>query len=93
VGDRTADGDIALLTSLIRAPSDLLQALSQDEARTEELRAMGERVRLLSTTIDALLGQMEGGETAEKSSLAKPARKRTAATKRPSATPTRRTTG
>ena len=31
----------------------------KDEQRTEELRAMGERVRLLSATIDALLGQMD----------------------------------
>ena len=93
VGDRTADGDIALLTSLIRAPSDLLQALSQDEERTEELRAMGERVRLLSTTIDALLGQMEGGITGEKSPPPKPARKPAPAAKRSSTTPTRRTAG
>lgn len=59
VGERPADSDIPLLTSLIRAPGDLLSAMFHDEQRTEELRAMGERVRLLSATIDALLGQME----------------------------------
>jgi hypothetical protein len=38
-----------------------MAALFKDEQRTEELRAMGERVRLLSATIDALLGQMDDG--------------------------------
>lgn len=61
VGERPADSDIPLLTSLIRAPGDLLSAMFHDEERTEELRAMGDRVRLLSATIDALLGQMEDG--------------------------------
>ena len=55
----TIEGDRLLLTSLIRTPNDLLTAMMADEARTEELRAMGERVRLLSATIDALLGQMD----------------------------------
>jgi polyhydroxyalkanoate synthesis repressor PhaR len=84
VGDRTADGDIPLLTSLIRAPSDLLQAMAADEERTEELRAMGERVRLLSATIDALLGQMEGEEAAGPSPPAKaPAKRPRPPAKRP----------
>ena len=38
--------------------------MMQDEQRTDELRAMGERVRLLSATIDALLGQMDQAEPA-----------------------------
>ena len=57
--DGTIEGDTLLLTSLIRTPNDLLAAMVNDEERTEELRAMGERVRLLSATIDALLGQMD----------------------------------
>jgi len=57
--DGTIAGDTLLLTSLIRTPNDLLAAMMADEARTEELRSMGERVRLLSATIDALLGQMD----------------------------------
>ena len=57
----TIEGDRLLLTSLIRTPNDLLAAMAKDEQRTEELRAMGERVRLLSATIDALLGQMDQG--------------------------------
>jgi polyhydroxyalkanoate synthesis repressor PhaR len=61
MGAGTIDGDTALLTSLIRTPNDLVAALFKDEQRTEELRAMGERVRLLSATIDALLGQMDDG--------------------------------
>lgn len=61
VGERPGEGDIPLLTSLIRAPGDLLGAMFRDEQRTEQLRDMGERVRLLSATIDALLGQMESG--------------------------------
>jgi polyhydroxyalkanoate synthesis repressor PhaR len=62
--DGTIEGDTLLLTSLIRTPNDLLTAMMADEQRTEELRSMGERVRLLSATIDALLGQMDqaGGE-------------------------------
>jgi polyhydroxyalkanoate synthesis repressor PhaR len=79
----TIAGDTLLLTSLIRTPNDLLAAMLQDEQRTEELRAMGERVRLLSATIDALLGQMDQ-ETAEPAAKpAKPAatRKRTGPTK------------
>jgi polyhydroxyalkanoate synthesis repressor PhaR len=59
--DGTIEGDTLLLTSLIRTPNDLLAAMVNDEQRTEELRAMGERVRLLSATIDALLGQMDQG--------------------------------
>ena len=57
--DGTIAGDTLLLTSLIRTPNDLLAAMMADEQRTDELRAMGERVRLLSATIDALLGQMD----------------------------------
>ncbi len=59
--DGTIAGDTMLLTSLIRSPDDLLAAMMKDEQQTEELRAMGERVRLLSATIDALLGQMDQG--------------------------------
>jgi polyhydroxyalkanoate synthesis repressor PhaR len=59
MGAGTIEGDKSLLLSLIRSPEDLLAAMLQDEQRTEELRAMGERVRLLSATIDALLGQMD----------------------------------
>ena len=61
MGDRTMESDIALLTLLIRTPNDLVAAMFKDEQRTEELRAMGERVRLLSATIDALLGQTDEG--------------------------------
>ena len=61
ISDGTIEGDVLLLTSLIRSPDDLLAAMMQDEQRTDELRAMGERVRLLSATIDALLGQMDHG--------------------------------
>jgi polyhydroxyalkanoate synthesis repressor PhaR len=57
----TIEGDTVLLMSLIRSPNDLLAAMANDEQRTEELRSMGERVRLLSATIDALLGQMDQG--------------------------------
>ena len=57
--DRPAESDIPLLTALIRDPGELLQALLRDEQRADELRAMGERVRMLSTTIDALLATME----------------------------------
>jgi polyhydroxyalkanoate synthesis repressor PhaR len=62
IGDSTIEGDRLLLTSLIRSPDDMLTAIMQDQGRTEELRAMGERVRLLSVTIDALLGQMDQAE-------------------------------
>jgi polyhydroxyalkanoate synthesis repressor PhaR len=62
--DGTIEGDKTLLLSLIRSPNDLLAAMVNDEQRTEELRSMGERVRLLSATIDALLGQMDQGEPA-----------------------------
>lgn len=61
MGDGTVEGDKSLLMSLIRSPDALLAAMFKDEQRTEELRSMGERVRLLSATIDALLGQMEEG--------------------------------
>jgi polyhydroxyalkanoate synthesis repressor PhaR len=74
ISDGTIEGDVLLLTSLIRSPDDLLAAMMQDEQRTDELRAMGERVRLLSATIDALLGQMDQGEPAS----AAPARPRPA---------------
>jgi polyhydroxyalkanoate synthesis repressor PhaR len=74
--DGTIEGDTLLLTSLIRSPNDLVAAMLNDEQRTEELRAMGERVRLLSATIDALLGQMDQEEPAPKPAKA-PARKRT----------------
>jgi polyhydroxyalkanoate synthesis repressor PhaR len=57
--DGTIEADKTLLLSHIRSPNALLLALLNDEHRTEELRAMGERVRLLSATIDALLGQMD----------------------------------
>ena len=60
--DRPNDSDVPLLTALIRDPNELLQALLRDEQRAEELRAMGDRVRLLSTTIDALLTQIEPTE-------------------------------
>jgi polyhydroxyalkanoate synthesis repressor PhaR len=63
--DGTIEGDTVLLMSLIRSPNDLVAAMANDEQRTEELRAMGERVRLLSATIDALLGQMDQGAGAD----------------------------
>ena len=76
--DGTIEGDTLLLTSLIRTPNDLLAAMVNDEERTEELRAMGERVRLLSATIDALLGQMDQGAEPAADAAPKPpaARKR-----------------
>ena len=74
--DGTIEGDKLLLTSLIRSPSDLVAAMLNDEHRTEELRAMGERVRLLSATIDALLGQMDQGAEAEEKPAKAPVRKR-----------------
>jgi polyhydroxyalkanoate synthesis repressor PhaR len=75
--DGTIAGDTILLTSLIRNPDDLLAAMMQDEQRTDELRSMGERVRLLSATIDALLGQMDQGG-AEEAPAAPPAKPRPA---------------
>jgi polyhydroxyalkanoate synthesis repressor PhaR len=80
MGDGTVEGDKSLLMSLIRSPDDLLAAMFKDEQRTEELRAMGERVRLLSATIDALLGQMddEGGKDAAPSDKPKPAARKRA---------------
>lgn len=80
MGDGTVEGDKSLLMSLIRSPDDLLAAMFKDEQRTEELRAMGERVRLLSATIDALLGQMddEGGRDAASSETPKPAARKRA---------------
>lgn len=72
--DGTIEGDTLLLTSLIRTPNDLLSAMMQDEQRTEELRAMGERVRLLSATIDALLGQMDEPGATEPAPAAEPAK-------------------
>ena len=80
--DGTIEGDKSLLLSLIRAPEDLLAAMLADEQRTDELRSMGERVRVLSATIDALLNQMDqGGEEASpppakpRAAKAAPARK------------------
>jgi polyhydroxyalkanoate synthesis repressor PhaR len=83
IGDGTIEGDTLLLTSLIRSPDDVLTAMMADERRTEELRAMGERVRLLSATIDALLGQMDeaGAEPAPPPSKPAAARKRTGSSK------------
>ena len=72
----TIEGDTALLMSLIRAPEDLLAAMLADEHRTEELRSMGERVRVLSATIDALLNQMDQG--GDEKPPAPPARAQTA---------------
>lgn len=59
LAERPAEDDVALLTWLIRTPGDLIEAMRGDERRTKELRAMGERVRLLSATIDSLLHQMD----------------------------------
>lgn len=80
--DRPTDSDIPLLTALIRDPGELLQALLRDEQRADELRAMGDRVRLLSTTIDALLSSMEPTETPAPKSAVKRAQPRTAAPRR-----------
>jgi hypothetical protein len=60
--ERPTESDIPLLTALIRDPGELLQAMLRDEQRADELRAMGDRVRMLSTTIDALLSTMEPAE-------------------------------
>lgn len=75
--ERPAESDIPLLTLLIRTPGDLLTAMLRDEERADELRAMGERVRLLSATIDALLSTMEAPAEADESA-AKPAARPTA---------------
>ena len=89
ISDGTIEGDVLLLTSLIRSPDDLLAAMMQDEQRTDELRAMGERVRLLSATIDALLGQMDEGGDKEpvptQPSKPAPARKRAGPARTPRA--------
>jgi polyhydroxyalkanoate synthesis repressor PhaR len=84
--DGTIEGDKTLLLSLIRSPNDLLAAMANDEQRTEELRSMGERVRLLSATIDALLGQMDQEPAPEATSPA-PAKSQ------PSKSPAPRRTG
>jgi polyhydroxyalkanoate synthesis repressor PhaR len=73
VGEQPGEGAIPLLTTLIRAPGDLLAAMFKDDQRTEELRAMGERVRLLSATIDTLLNQMEPAAGDEAPAPPKPA--------------------
>ena len=85
IGAGTIEGDTLLLTSLIRTPGDLMAALLKDEQRTEELRAMGQRVRLLSATIDALLGQMDGEGQAPPGPSPKPAaaRKRSGPARNP----------
>lgn len=87
ISDGTIEGDVLLLTSLIRSPDDLLTAMANDEQRTEELRSMGERVRLLSATIDALLGQMDQGDEPEPAaaSPAKPRPAKAQPTKAPAA--------
>jgi polyhydroxyalkanoate synthesis repressor PhaR len=84
MGDRTMASDIALLTLLIRTPNDLVAAMFKDEQRTEELRAMGERVRLLSATIDALLGMTDegGGDATPAPAPAPPPKPKPAARKR-----------
>ena len=85
ISDGTIEGDVLLLTSLIRNPDDLLTAMMQDEQRTDELRAMGERVRLLSATIDALLGQMDQGEPPASPAPARPRPAKTQPAKSPGA--------
>jgi polyhydroxyalkanoate synthesis repressor PhaR len=77
ISDRTMEADILLLTSLIRDPGDVLRAVTVDHERAEDLKAMRERVRLLSATIDALLGQMEETPAEEEATAPppKPARK------------------
>jgi polyhydroxyalkanoate synthesis repressor PhaR len=84
----TIEGDKSLLMSLIRAPEDLLAAMLADEQRTEELRSMGERVRVLSATIDALLNQMDQGRGGEETAPARPTKSRAA-----KAAPARKSTG
>jgi polyhydroxyalkanoate synthesis repressor PhaR len=88
----TIEGDTLLLTSLIRTPNDLMAAMFKDEQRTEELRSMGERVRLLSATIDALLGQMDEGGGKPGGSGASPERQ-AAPTPPPKPAPARKRTG
>jgi polyhydroxyalkanoate synthesis repressor PhaR len=85
MGAGSIEGDTVLLTSLIRTPDDLMAAMLKDEQRTEELRSMGERVRLLSATIDALLGQMDEGQEPEPTPPPKPApaRKRAGQSRNP----------
>jgi polyhydroxyalkanoate synthesis repressor PhaR len=85
MGAGSIEGDTVLLTSLIRTPDDLMAAMFKDEQRTEELRSMGERVRLLSATIDALLGQMDEGKEPEPTPPPKPApaRKRAGQSRNP----------
>lgn len=92
MGAGTIEGDTVLLTSLIRTPDDLLAAMFKDEQRTEELRAMGERVRLLSATIDALLGQMDEGGGEPGGSGASP-EKPVAPTQPPKPAPARKRAG
>ena len=59
VGNSPTAVDISLLTSLIRMPDHLLSAMFTNDQRLEDLRVMGEHVRLLSSTIDALLRQVD----------------------------------
>lgn len=80
--DRPTDSDIPLLTALIRDPGELLQAMLRDEQRADELRAMGDRVRLLSTTIDALLSSMAPADAPAPEAAAKRAPSRPAATRK-----------
>ncbi|HVE24650.1 MAG TPA: polyhydroxyalkanoate synthesis regulator DNA-binding domain-containing protein [Sporichthya sp.] len=86
--ERPTESDIPLLTALIRDPGELLQAMLRDEQRADELRAMGERVRMLSTTIDALLSTMEPAEQAPS-----PATRKRAAKPAPAKTPAPRKKG
>lgn len=58
----TSAVDIPLLTSLIRSPDDVVAALSTQEHRMEELQAMGARVRILSSAIEALLREVDQQE-------------------------------
>jgi polyhydroxyalkanoate synthesis repressor PhaR len=80
--DGTIEGDTLLLTSLIRTPNDLIAAMLNGGQRAEELRSMGERVRLLSATIDALLGQMGQAPGGEEAAAPPPPAKATPARKR-----------
>ncbi len=80
--DGTIEGDTMLLLSLIRTPNDLMAAMVNDGQRTEELRSMGERVRLLSATIDALLGQMDQAPGSEEAAAPAPPAKASPARKR-----------
>ena len=56
-----ATDGIAALLSFIRSPRDLLEALAHDEQRAADLRGLTKRVRLLSATLEALLGNMAQG--------------------------------